>query len=90
MTQLSTPHHLKPLTPRQRQVLDFIVDSQRAGVTPTIREICTAQGVTINAVKLVLEILESKGYIRHSPRQARSIKVLDTGMAETLWGDWPL
>ena len=61
----------KPLTARQREILNFI----RAGMRkmqfpPTVREIGAAFGITSpNGVMCHLKALEKKGWIRRRPRQ---------------------
>lgn len=80
---------MKPLSPRQRDILDFIVVSQRRGVTPTLREIgSSCGGITLNAVQQILKTLAKKGYLARAPRCKRRLVVLDTGRAETLWGSF--
>lgn len=77
------------LTEKQRDVLDFIVQRQRQGQTPTLSEIskgCKLAGVS--TAQMYVLTLERKGYLKVTPNLSRSIKVLDTGKAETIWGDF--
>lgn len=78
---------MKPLTDRQREILDFIVEEQRQGLTPTLSEIAMACGnVNVNSVLQILLALQTKGYVALTRKRSRSIRVIDTGTAETLWG----
>jgi repressor LexA len=65
------------LTPRQRQILDFI-DAQvrRRGYPPSVREIGHAVGLTsTSTVHAHLEALQEKGYLRRDPTKPRAIEV---------------
>lgn len=83
---------MTPITDRQREILDFIVQCQRQGYTPTVREICSEFSVSSpNGIVSLLNPLEKKGYIRRNDKlKARMIEVIDTGRAETLWGSFPI
>ena len=65
------------LTPRQRQVLDFLGEYTRDnGFPPTIREIQAHFGLaSTKGVKDHLDRLEDKGYIRRRGRSARAIEL---------------
>jgi repressor LexA len=73
----------KPLTRRQREVLDYIVAHQRArGYGPSIRDIGHYFGIrSPNGVVTHLAQLEAKGWIERGDRTARGIRVL-TGSAD--------
>ena len=66
----------KGLTPRQRAVLEFIIECIRHhGYPPTIAEICQEFGIaSTNGVNDHLQALEKKGYIERS-NKARGIVV---------------
>jgi len=66
------------LTPRQEEVLAFILESlRRRGYPPSLREICEAFGLTSTRGALRhLEALERKGFITRAPG-ARAIQVRD-------------
>lgn len=66
------------LTPRQQQVLDFILSSQTEhGVVPTMREIARQFGFrSMTAAADHIRALRRKGYLVHHPRQARSHSVV--------------
>lgn len=66
----------KGLTDRQREILEFIVESIREeGLPPTIAEIGLRFGISsTNGVNDHLQALERKGYIERSPK-ARGIRV---------------
>ena len=65
------------LTPRQRAVLDLIVDGLRVlGVAPTLREIRDTLGLrSIGAVQDHLRALERKGVVQRRVRTARGLSV---------------
>lgn len=65
------------LTDREKAILEFIVESKRKGITPTVREIGREVGLSSTAtVFFYLRKLEEKGYIQRG-RGARSIVVKD-------------
>lgn len=68
------PHKL---TPRQRQVLDFIEQQTRdRGYPPSVREIGEAVGLTSpSTVHSHLLTLERAGYLRRDPSKPRAIEV---------------
>ena len=67
------------LTARQQEMLDYIErETRSAGVPPSIRQIGTALGITsTNGVRLHLQALQKKGYIRRSQRTSRGIVSLN-------------
>ena len=68
----------KGLTNRQREILDFIINSIRdEGYPPTIAEICENFGISsTNGVNDHLVALERKGYIERSSK-ARGIRITE-------------
>jgi repressor LexA len=68
---------MQELTAKQKQILDFIVDSYRNGSgIPAVREIMRAFGFSsTNAVNTHLEALTSKGYISRHPGLSRNIEI---------------
>jgi repressor LexA len=66
------------LSQRQREILDFIVESvERHGYPPAVREIGEAVGLSSpSTVHAHLRTLEDLGYLRIEPDKARAIKVL--------------
>lgn len=71
------------LTPRQRQVLDYIKEQvRRKGYPPSVREIGEAVGLSSSStVHGHLARLEEKGLIRRDPTKPRAIEVLgDDGL----------
>lgn len=65
------------LTPKQRAILDFIVQAVQArGFPPAVREICEAVGLSSpSTVHAHLGSLEDRGYIRRDPTKPRAIEV---------------
>ena len=67
----------KELTPRQREILDFIREMiENKGFPPTIREIGERFKIaSTNGVRAVLSALGKKGYIRRKPLVSRGIEL---------------
>ncbi|TYP48692.1 transcriptional repressor LexA [Thermosediminibacter litoriperuensis] len=67
------------LTPRQKQILDYIYDFlNKRGYPPSVREICSATNLKSTAtVHSYLIQLEKKGYISRDPQKPRAIVVMD-------------
>jgi repressor LexA len=65
------------LTPRQRQVLEFIdAEVRRRGYPPSVREIGEAVGLSSSStVHAHLAALQNKGYLRRDPTKPRAIEV---------------
>lgn len=65
------------LTPKRRQILEFIVNCQRErNFPPTIREIGEHVGLASPAtVANHIEILKKAGYIVSNPQQPRTLTV---------------
>lgn len=73
-----------PLTPRQRQVLQFVdAEVRERGYPPSVREIGDAIGLSSSStVHAHLAALQNKGYLRRDPTKPRAIEVCfepDTG-----------
>jgi len=76
----------KPTTlpsPKQQEILDFIEDSiRRNGYPPSIREICSAVGLTSSSTVFThLAALEKKGYIEKDDSKTRGIRLTGTKSA---------
>ena len=67
------------LTPRQRQILDYICDYFKInGYPPSVREICGATNLKSTAtVHGYLVQLEKKGYLNRNPQKPRALEILD-------------
>ena len=65
------------LTPRQRQVLEFIdAEVRRRGYPPSVREIGEAVGLSSSStVHAHLAALQDKGYLTRDPTKPRAIEV---------------
>ena len=74
---MTPPANRKPLSARRRQILDAIVEHQRAhGYPPSIREIAAEVGLKSPAsVKAHIDVLDSAGYLRVDPTRPRAIEV---------------
>ena len=69
----------RPLTARQRAVLEFIAEFIAArGYPPTWREIADAMGIrgSTTPVQWHLQVLERKGYLSRDAETSRGIRVL--------------
>ena len=68
----------KPLSERQRQMLDFIGDfSDNQGYPPTIRDIGHKLGISsTSVVSYNLKILEKEGYIKRDETVSRGLRVI--------------
>ena len=69
--------HRTGLTPRQKEVLEYIDENLREkGYPPSVREIAAAMGLTSPAtVHNHLNTLEDKGYIKRDPTKPRAMEV---------------
>jgi repressor LexA len=67
----------RPLTERQRQVLDFIdAEVRERGYPPSVREIGEAVGLSSpSTVHAHLAALQDKGYLRRDPTKPRAIEI---------------
>ena len=70
------PAERPPLSPRQRDVLAFIVERiGTLGYPPTIREICAHFGInSTNGVADHLKALTRKGYLTHQESKSRTLR----------------
>jgi repressor LexA len=68
---------MSDLTPRQRQVLEFIDDEVRSrGYPPSVREIGEAVGLSSSStVHAHLAALQEKGYLRRDPTKPRALEL---------------
>ena len=75
VTEIETPP-LVPLTDRQREVYDWIVDyCETYGYSPTVRELVKAFGFgSPNSALCHLNRLRKKGWIRWTPHRSRTIR----------------
>jgi len=68
---------LRPLTPRQKDVLAAIDElTRRYGYPPTLREIARAVGLCLSTASYYVNALETKGAISRVPGTPRTIVVL--------------
>jgi len=67
------------LTPRQRQILEYIQEYVATyGYPPSVREICAAVGLkSTSTVHGHLSRLENKGYLRRDPTKPRALELAD-------------
>ncbi len=65
------------LTAKQKRVLDFIKESIRNNMPPTIREIAEKLGFSsTGTVRDYLEVLQKKGYLKRSENKSRAIELI--------------
>jgi repressor LexA len=68
---------MKELTERQQQVLNFIRSyTEENSCPPTVRETALYFSVSLKAIQDHFSALRKKGYLSHSEKRSRSIKVL--------------
>ena len=74
------------LSPRQRQILEFIrSEVMKKGYPPSVREVGQAVGLSSSStVHGHLGKLEEKGYIRRDPTKPRAIELLDRANGEQI------
>src|SRR5437016_9798280 len=77
------------LTPRQRQIWDFLVDyGDRHGYPPTVREIGEAVGLASpSTVHAHLANLERAGLLRRDPTKPRALELVGRGKATQKGGE---
>ena len=83
----------KPLTPRQQNILQFIINEvETRGYPPAVREIGREVGLSSSStVHAHLTTLENKGYIQRDPTKPRAIMILRNpdGSAFNIAGEVP-
>lgn len=77
------------LTPRQKQILNFIKkEVQEKNYPPSVREIGNEVGLSSSStVHSHLNTLERKGFIRRDPTKPRAIEILESQSARNLRED---
>lgn len=72
-----------PLTKRQNEIFAFLSEYlKERGYSPSLDEIAKHFGIaSLNAVYKHLRVLEDKGFIKRLSNRARSIQVIDQGVA---------
>ncbi len=74
---------MQDLTDMQRKIYDYIKEEIRKGITPSIREIGKAVGLSsTSSIHLHLNSLERKGYIHRPKSKKRCIEILDNSFYE--------
>lgn len=81
MTTTDTTEERRPLTIREREVLDAIIATvSYRSVPPTVRELCEMLGVSsTSTIHTHLTALRRKGYLTVDPRRPRSLVVIGMG-----------
>lgn len=80
INNLSLPQNLKPLSPKEKGVLDFVTAYfLENGHSPSYQEIKDHFGLaSFNSVQNYLKQLQNKSYVRLFPGQKRCIEILQT------------
>jgi SOS-response transcriptional repressor LexA len=76
------------MTPRQKDLLDFMVEYSRAngGLMPTYRECMYGLGLrSTAAISMLMSGLEDQNYITKTKQKRRGVKVLFTAHKEEDW-----
>ncbi|MGE4560359.1 MAG: transcriptional repressor LexA [Desulfobulbus sp.] len=67
-----------PLTPRQREIFDYLQARHTAGTgIPSLRQVAADLGISHTAVAGLLRVLEDKGWLRREGRYSRQILFLE-------------
>jgi repressor LexA len=73
---------VRPLTPRQKDVLDFLKKYlNEKGYSPSLEEVAKHLGISIPSVHQHIELIQKKGYLKKDEFQARSIAPLQESQA---------
>ena len=68
---------MKPITPIQQRIYEFLVEMSKENMKPTVREIGAAVGLrSTSSVQANLYALEAAGYIQRSPMLKRCIQIV--------------
>lgn len=68
---------MKPITPIQQKIYEYLVEKSKDGMTPSVREIGAAVGLrSTSSVQANLDSLEAAGYIQRPPMLKRCIKIV--------------
>ncbi len=80
---------MKKLTKSQAKVFDFLKESIADGITPSVREICLATGLSsTSTVHSHLKSLEELGYITRTTGLNRSIRIVGEEKSITGSSHW--
>lgn len=75
--------NMKPITPIQQRIYEFLLERAKDNMTPSVREIGAAVGLrSTSSVQANLDALEAAGYIQRPPMLKRCIKIV--GQAENV------
>ena len=68
---------MKPITPIQQKIYEFLLERAKDNMTPSVREIGAAVGLrSTSSVQVNLDALEAAGYIQRPPMRKRCIKIV--------------
>ena len=68
---------MKPITPIQQKIYEFLLERAKDNMTPSVREIGAAVGLrSTSSVQVNLDALEAAGYIQRPPMLKRCIKIV--------------
>ena len=68
---------MKPITPIQQKIYEFLLERAKDNMTPSVREIGAAVGLrSTSSVQVNLDALEAAGYIQRDPLLKRSIRIM--------------
>lgn len=69
---------MKPMTPAERKVYDFIRDyaeKKQAIASPTFRELADAHKLTVSWAQSMISSLITKGWVKNTPHVPRSLEI---------------
>lgn len=68
---------MKPITPIQQKIYEFLLEKAKDNMTPSVREIGAAVGLrSTSSVQANLDALEASGYIQRPPMLKRCIRIV--------------
>lgn len=68
---------MKPITPIQQKIYEFLLERAKDNMTPSVREIGAAVGLrSTSSVQANLDALEAAGYIQRPPMLKRCIRIV--------------
>ena len=87
--KMTQPHHNKPISTRQKQILNYIQHHMDAhGYPPTVREIGTAVNLSSSStVHAHLKTLQEQGHIERDAVLTRAIKLTPSGKSDSRRGE---
>ncbi len=75
MDKLVNNQHIRPLTPKQKAIIDFVFAfHQQHGFSPSLQEIAKHFGNSTPTIHEHIELIKKKGYLKKASFQSRGLK----------------